>query len=181
MQATWQSLVDYARGLASESDARAIESDPAAMARVALLREVAEAHTVDVPEFARLRAKAILPALQRNESNWLRRLVAFGPTPVAGYRNAELANASFTVALQPDVPEAGTISVRREQIPQSDRVALVGQVEVADGRGIVVRVDGGPERWCDEFGQFTLEIPQSVREIEVVDVLHETIYTIELP
>jgi len=150
---TWEHLIDYARGIASPQVAAAIESDPASMKEVELLRRVHKASREEAPENWVQRAKALIPNLAKSTSPLRGRLVFQSAGPVAGFRSgtqqARQSRYEFDDA---------TLEIRVEK--ESSGVRIAGVYESAAGSAVTV---GTEKTWLttsDEDGQFTMVLPE---------------------
>ncbi len=152
MKATWGQISDYVRGIASGEDRLAVEQDPEASERIFLLRQVLAAAADPAPEFFVNRAKALLPVLPTTYPRWIGRLVFSGQGGMPGFRHG--GSAARDLRFEFDDAE---VELRLEPIPNTTRLSVVGLFTGPASGSISVKA-GASEAFCDEIGEFMLEI-----------------------
>lgn len=175
MNVSWEQIVDVARGVASEAVRLAVEADPEAMAKVRLLQRVDMAARQEAPESFVNRAKALNPVLPNPRPSWIGKLV-YASTPFAqGMRSAGAVARDLRYAF-----EDGSVELRIEPIANSSRAMVVGLF--ASAHPAQVRVSAGPRAsaWCDEIGQFELEIPADLEILSFHDAVTGESYEVNL-
>lgn len=175
MKPTWEQIVDYARGAASPEAAALVEADPDSLDRARRFAKVSSSLRQGAPDSFVNRAKALLPNLPAAK-RLLRGVLTFQAAGMAqGFRSA----GALARDLSFEFGEA-SCTLRIEPIPQSERVSIAG---VFVGENLEhVKAHAGPESeaWCDEFGQFVLEAPESVSEVFFDDAFSGDQYVVNL-
>lgn len=175
MKPTWEMIVDYARGLASQEVKALVEADSEALAKAKNLSLVSPALQVDVPESFIYRAKALMPKLPAAAKVWQGRLVFQNSGMMPGFRSTE----PLARDLRFEFDEAAC-ELRIEPIANSGRVSIAGifSTDVPEH----VKAVAGPknEAWCDEFGQFVLEAPKSLSQLSFVNATTGETYSLDL-
>jgi hypothetical protein len=174
MKATWEQIVDYSRGIASDDVNRIVESDAVALREAQSLAVIVSAKE-PVPEMWMNRAKALL--VQASEPvSVLRGLLSFrslGMQP--GFRAAQSAIQAASVEF-----DDATLEVQIQAMPSGNELELVGVLETPNASTIRV---GTPEAWltvCDSEGQFIVTLPSTAQVLLLQSTETGKTYEVEI-
>lgn len=175
MKASWEQIVDYARGIASEAVRQMVEADPEAMEKARALHLVGGAVNETAPEFFINRAKALLPNLPSASTTWVGRLVQAPSAGVPGFRSANPVASNLRYEF-----EEGFVELRIEPTANAGVLAVVGFAEGLDEGPLTVS-DGVKTTDCDAFGEFSLEIASDVTLLVLESATTNRRFEINLP
>lgn len=160
MKATWEQIIDFARGVATQEVREIVESDPQALAEVGRLSHLAAAKEEPAPELWVSRAKAILIPEVPRASAFEGILSFIRPQFQPGYRSSNSLVATAVAELGED-----RIEVQISLIPGTDQVELIGIFESSKSRSLRI---GTKDNWLgftDEDGQFIIQVASTVRSL----------------
>lgn len=175
MKASWEQIVDYARGIASEATRQVVEADPEAREKARALMLVGDAMHEVAPEFFINRAKALLPNLPKESTTWIGRLVLSPAAGIPGFRSAYPVASNLRYDF-----EQGFVELRVEPTANTGRLAVVGFAEGLD-EGPLSISDGRQTVACDPFGEFSLEIGADVTLLVLESATTNRRFEINLP
>lgn len=172
MKVSWEHIVDYVRGLASEEVRSAIEANPEAMTRAQLLRHVSLSAQDPVPDMWVNRAKALLPDLPKGRPFLGNLVFESGP---AGFRSGAVMARDLKFEF-----ENAVVELRLEPMERATHIQVIGLFTSEPQRAMQVGVLGGNPIECDEFGQFELVIPRDAETLNFVDRMSGDSFLVEL-
>lgn len=175
MESNWSLIVDCVRGLATAEARAAIEADPESSRRLELLSKLMRGRLEDAPELWVLRAKALLLAEPSTIPLLFGKLVFSAAGPQQGIRSAGVGSGfvkyqfeemSLEISLPSNLAETFTIA---------------GIVVGIDGQPMQVGTEDAWHDFCDEEGQFVLQINDGQRIVKLRNLMTGQIYQVELP